>query len=72
MGWACGTNGRKKRRVVGMPEGNRVLGRPRRRWQNSFKMISGSGNGFGNWTELAQDRDIWWILVSMLMNLPVP
>jgi hypothetical protein len=25
-----------------------------------------------DWIDLAQDRDRWWALVNMVMNLPVP
>jgi hypothetical protein len=30
--------------------------------------------GFGDvdWVNLAQDRDRWWVLVNMVMNLQVP
>ena len=30
--------------------------------------------GFGgiDWIELAQDRDRWWTLVNVIMNLQVP
>jgi hypothetical protein len=26
------------------------------------------GGGCGDWMELAQDRDRWWALVSVVMN----
>jgi hypothetical protein len=41
MGRACSTNGEKTnayRILVGNPEGNRALGRPRRRWVDNIKM----------------------------------
>jgi hypothetical protein len=41
MGRACSTNGEKRnayRILVGMPEGKRPLGRPRRRWLDTVKM----------------------------------
>jgi hypothetical protein len=41
MGRACSTNGEKRnacRILVGMREGKRPLGRPRRRWVNNIKM----------------------------------
>ena len=30
------------------------------------------GGGCGDWMVLAQDRDRWWALVSMVMSLWVP
>jgi len=58
---------------VGKPEGNRPLGRPRRRWKDNIKMgIQEVGCGGMYWVELAQDRDRWPTLVNAVMNLRVP
>jgi len=44
--------------LVGKPEGERPLGRPRRRWEDNIKMdLQEVGGGCGDWMELAQDRD---------------
>jgi len=49
------------------------LGRPRRRWEDNIKMnLQKVGGGCGDWIELAQDRDRWRALVSMVMNFGVP
>ena len=66
--------GRSVRRVlVGKPEGKRPLGRPRCRWDDKIKMnLQEVGGACGDWLELAQDRDRWRALVSMVMNLRVP
>ena len=59
--------------LVGKPEGKRPLGRLRRRWKDSIKMdLQEVGGGFGDWMELAQDRDRWRALVSTVRNLRVP
>ena len=59
--------------LVGKPEGKRPLGRPRPRWEDNIKMdLQEMGGGDGDWTELAQDRDRWRALVSMVLNLWVP
>ena len=42
---------------AGKPEGKRPLGRPRRTWENNFKMDLQEVGGGGDWMELAQDRD---------------
>jgi hypothetical protein len=59
--------------LVGMPEGRRPLGRPRRRWEDNIKMDLGE-TGFGDvdWIHWAQDRDRWQALVNTVMNLRVP
>ena len=44
--------------LVGKPEGNRPLGRPRRRWEDNIEMdLEEVGKGCGDWMGLAQDRD---------------
>ena len=58
---------------VGKPEGERPLGRPRSRWEDNIKMVLEEvGRGFGDWMELAQDRDRWGAFVSTVMNFGVP
>ena len=59
--------------LVGKPEGKRPLGRPRHRCENNIKMdLQEVGRGFGDWMELAQDRDRRRALVSTVRNLRVP
>ena len=49
------------------------MGRPRRRWVDNIRMdLQEVGCGYGDWIELAQDRDRWRTLVSAVMNLRVP
>jgi hypothetical protein len=58
--------------LVGKPEENRPLGRPRRRWEDNIKMnLQEVGGSFGDWMELAQDRDRWRALVRTVNNLRV-
>jgi len=59
--------------LVGKPEGKRPLGRPRPRWVNNIRMdLQKAGCGYVDWIGLAQDRDRWRTLVSVVMNLLVP
>ena len=58
--------------LVGKPEGKRILGRPRRRWEDNIKIDLQKVGGGGDWMELAQDRDRWWALVNTVMNFWVP
>ena len=59
--------------LMGKPEGNRPLGRPRRRWVDNIRMdLQEVGCGYVDWIGLAQDMDRWRTLVSAVMNLRVP
>jgi hypothetical protein len=59
--------------LVGRPEGQRPVGRPRRRWVDNIKMdLQEVGGGCRDWIELAQDRDRWRALVSAVMSFLVP
>ena len=49
------------------------LGRPRHRWEDNIKMdLQEVGRGCRDWMELAQDRDRWRVLVSMVINFWFP
>jgi hypothetical protein len=58
--------------LVEKPDGNRPLGRPRRRWEDNIRMdfqeVECGGMG---WIGLVQDRDRWRALVKAVINLRV-
>jgi hypothetical protein len=57
---------------VGKPEGNKPLGRPRRRWVDNMKMDLGDVGWDGrDWIDLGQDRERWRAYLNALMNLRV-
>jgi hypothetical protein len=59
--------------LVGRPEGRTPLERPRRRWEDNIKMdLQEVEWGGMDWIDMAQDRDRWRALVSLVMNLRVP
>jgi hypothetical protein len=46
--------------LVGIPEGQRPLGKPRHRWEDNIKVdLQEVGGGGMGWMELAQDRYRW-------------
>ena len=65
MGWAghlaCVGERRGVYRVlVGKPEGNRPLGKPRRRWEDNIRTdLQEMGCGGLDWIKRAQNRDRW-------------
>jgi hypothetical protein len=60
--------------LVGKPEGERPLGRPRRRWEDNIKMDlqEVEGGGRGDWMEMAKDRDRWRALVGTVRDFQSP
>jgi hypothetical protein len=59
--------------LVGKPEGKRLLGRPRRKWEDNIRIdLQEGGCGCEDCIGMAQDRDKWWALVSAVRNLGVP
>jgi hypothetical protein len=60
------------RLLVGKPEGNRPLGRPRCRWVDNIRMdLLELGWTDVDWIGLAQDRNRWRALVNSVLNLRV-
>ena len=46
---------------------------PGSRWEDNIKMdLQEVGGGYGDWMELAQDKERWRELVSTVMNLRIP
>jgi hypothetical protein len=76
VGGTCGTHGEGRgvyRVLVGMLEGKRPLGRPRRRWEDNIKMdLWEIGMDGANWIRVAQDRVQWRAFVNTVINLRVP
>jgi hypothetical protein len=61
------------RLLVGMPEGKRPLGRPRRRWMDNIKKdLLEIRFNVVDWIGLAQDSYSGRSLVNSVMNFRVP
>jgi hypothetical protein len=59
--------------LVGKPKGKKLLGTPRRRWEDNIKADIQEVRCEGrDWIELAQDRDRWREVINAVMNLRVP
>jgi hypothetical protein len=59
--------------LVGKPQRNRPLGRPRRNAEDNIKVdFKEIGWGSMDWIDLAQDMDQWRPLVKTVMNLLAP
>ena len=76
MGGACSACGEERdvyRVLMGKSEGKRPLGKLRRRWEDNIKMyLQEVGCGGMDWIELFRDKDRWWTLWNVVMNLRVP
>jgi hypothetical protein len=59
--------------LVWRPESKRLLGRPRRRWEDNIKMdLRETGIDGADWIRLVQDRFQWRAFVNAVMNFRVP
>jgi hypothetical protein len=57
---------------VGKCEGKRPLERPRHRFEDGIKMDHREiGWRREKWIRLAEDRDRWWAVMNVVMNLQV-
>jgi hypothetical protein len=76
MDRACSTNVGKRdacRILVGKPEGEKPLRRPRRRWVDNIIMdLKEIGWDGMDWIDMAQDVYEWRDFANTVMNLRVP
>jgi hypothetical protein len=57
---------------VRKPEGKRLFGRSRRRWNNISVNIREIGQEAVHWIDLTVDREKWPTVVNKVMKLSVP
>lgn len=54
------------------PEGRMPAGRTRHRWYDNFKVdLEERGWRSMDWIALAENRDRWWALVDLVINLQI-
>jgi hypothetical protein len=59
--------------LFGKPDGKKLLGRPRCRWEDNIKMDHREIRWDNmDWIHLTQDRGQWMAVVNMAMNFDVP
>jgi len=58
--------------LVGKRRGGSPPGRPRRRWDGSYKMRPVEIGCEVDWTDLVRNRDQWRAVVGTVMNLWLP
>jgi hypothetical protein len=58
--------------LVEKPEGKRLLGKPRSRWEDIIMYLRATVWEGVDWIHLVQDRDQWRAFVNTVMNLQVP
>jgi len=70
---ASSTHGREDRYIQGLvvtPEGKRKFGGLKCRWQDNIKIdLKGTDYDKIDWIHEAQDREEWWAVLNMLINL---
>jgi len=74
---ACSAYGGKGEVYIAFWRGNlrgkKLLGRPRRRWEDNIKMdLQEVGCRGMDWIEIAQGRDRWRVLINVVISFRVP
>jgi len=74
MGWARGSyeGGRGSWILLGRPQGKRSHGKPTRSWDHNIETVFNKCAVTVRWICVAQDKDKFWAVVTVVMNLLVP
>ena len=58
--------------LTGKPTGKRLLGRPKRRWEDNIrKYLKEIGINTRNWVDSIEDRDNWRDLMNAALNVRI-